>query len=76
MGILQTVHKAHVPFDPENETHRAAFWKLRTTGIQDIELRFVLEEGYGSVITMMQDKIACHFSKQPTGKVTALRRTK
>jgi len=76
MGILQTVQKEHVSFDPANELHRAAFWILRTTGKQDTKLRFICEEGYGSVLTMMQDKIACHFSKQPTAKVTAIRRTK
>lgn len=63
MGILQTVGREHVPFDPADATHRAAFWQLRTTGKQDERLRFVLEEGYGSVLTMMQDRLACHFAK-------------
>ena len=63
MGILQTVSREHVPFDPGNSEHRAAFWQLRTTGKQDERLRFVLEEGYGSVLTMMQDRLACHFAK-------------
>lgn len=76
MGILQTVQKEHVQFDPANELHRAAFWKLRTTGKQDERLRFICEEGYGSVLTMMQDKIACHYSRQPTATVRAIGRKK
>lgn len=74
MGILQTVQKQHIEFDPANEEHRAAFWKLRTTGKQDDALRFVCEEGYGSVLTMMQDKIACHFSRQQTAVVRSIKR--
>ena len=70
MGILQTVGREHVPFDPSNSDHRAAFWQLRTTGKQDERLRFILEEGYGSVLTMMQDRLACHFAK-PKAKVIA-----
>lgn len=76
MGILQTVQKEHVSFDPANDEHRGAFWKLRTTGKQDDRLRFICEEGYGSVLTMMQDKIACHYSRQPTAKVRAIREAK
>ena len=65
MGILQTVPKAHVKFDPAKAEHRQAYWQLRTTGKQDQNLRFVLEEGFGSVLTMMQCKIADHFSEPP-----------
>ena len=63
MGILETVRREYIPFDPGNAVHRAAFYILRTTGKQNERLRFVCEEGYGSVLTMMQDKIACHYSK-------------
>lgn len=63
MGILQTVRREHIKFNPADATHRAAFYQLRMTGKQNEKLRFVCEEGYGSVLTMMQDMIACHFSK-------------
>lgn len=65
MGILQTVHRRHVSFDPAKAEHRAAYWKLRTTGRQDDNLRFVLEEGFSNVLGMMQQKIADHFSEPP-----------
>lgn len=74
MGILQTVQKEHVQFDPANDVHRSAFWKLRTTGKQDAKLRFICEEGYGSVLTMMQDKIACHYSRQEVAAVVQIKR--
>lgn len=63
MGILQTVHRRHVRFNPADPAHRAAYWKLRTTGKQDEDLRFVLEEGFSNVLGMMQQRIADHFSK-------------
>ena len=62
MGILQTLIRKHVLFDPANAEHRAAYWRLRTTGKQDEELRFVIEESFSSVLTLMQTKIADHFS--------------
>lgn len=65
MGILQTVSREHIPFDPANEGHRAAYWLLRTTGKQDPRLRFILDEGFGSVLTMMQARIADRFSEPP-----------
>ena len=63
MGVLQTVYRKHVAFDPANAEHRAAYWKLRTSGKQDEELRFVIEEPFSSVLTMMQAKIADHFAR-------------
>jgi len=63
MGILQTVHRRHVRFDPAKAEHRAAYWLLRATGKQDEELRFILDEGFGNVLSMMQTKLADHFSK-------------
>lgn len=68
MGILQRVYRKHHAFDPGNARHRACYWRLRTTGKQDEELRFILEEGYSSVLTMMQDKIANHFSSPVVAK--------
>lgn len=62
MGILQTVARRHVKFNPADAAHRAAYWKLRTTGQQDENLRFVLDEGFSSIISMMQARIADHFS--------------
>ena len=63
MGILQTVHRRHVRFNPADASHRAAYFVLRTSGKQDEDLRFVLEEGFSSVLTMMQTKIADYFSR-------------
>lgn len=71
---LQTVHRRHVVFEPSNEKHRAAYWRLRTEGRQDENLRFVLEEKFGSVLTMMQTKIADHFSQPAPAEVATLRR--
>lgn len=68
MGILQTVAREHIKFDPASKAHRAAFWQLRTTGKQNERLRFILEEGYGSVLTMMQDRLACYFSEPKSVK--------
>lgn len=74
MGILQTVQRTHVAFDPADQRHRAAYWTLRTTGRQDEHLRFIVEEGFSSTLTMMQAKIADHFSCPPKAAVTPLRR--
>ena len=63
MGVLQTVHRRHISFDPAKADHRAAYWVLRRTGRQDENLRFVLEEGFSNVLAMMQQKIADHFSQ-------------
>ena len=63
MGILQTTHHEHIVFEPGKAEHRAAYWKLRSTGRQDERLRFILEEGFSSVITMMQTKLADHYSR-------------
>lgn len=71
---LQTVHRRFIPFNPASEEHRAAYWRLRTTGRQHPELRFVLEEKFGSVLTMMQAKIADHFSTPPPAEIAALRK--
>lgn len=60
---LQTVYRRHIPFNPADAEHRAAYWVLSKEGKQDPELRFVLEERFGSVLTMMQAKIADHFSE-------------
>lgn len=76
MGILQTVHRRHIHFDPAKAEHRAAYWNLRKTGRQDETLRFVLEEGFSNVLAMMQQKIADHFSKpvQANAVTTILKR--
>ena len=63
MGILQTMQREHVIFNPANNDHRAAYWHLRTTGRQLDKLRFIVEEGFSSVLTMMQSKLADHYSK-------------
>ena len=73
MGILQTTLKEHVPFDPTNEQHRQAFYMLHETGRQDGRLRFVLEEPYQSVLSMMADKIALHYSKPASATVRQIR---
>lgn len=74
MGVLQTVHRRHVVFEPGSPEHRAAYWKLRTEGRQDENLRFVLEEGFSSTLTMMQAKIADHFSKPSPPEMLSLRK--
>ena len=74
MGILQTTLRRHVHFDPSNEAHRTAYWRLRSSGRQDENLRFVLEEGFTNVLQMMQAKIADYFSR-PEEKVKVLRRS-
>jgi hypothetical protein len=71
MGVLQTVYRRHVRFNPALPAHRAAYWRLRQAGTQDPELRFVLEEGFTNVLAMMQAKIADHFS-QPTAESIAV----
>ena len=63
MGILQTMNREHVIFDPANSEHRAAYWHLRTTGRQLDKLRFIVEEGFSSVLTMMQHKCADYLCK-------------
>lgn len=73
MGILQTVHRRHIAFNAGDPEHRAAYWRLRTTGKQDEELRFVCEEGFSSVMTMMQLKIADHFSRPPAPESAVVR---
>lgn len=75
MGILQRVSKAHIKFRPELEEHRAAYWELRTSGRQDARLRFELEQGYSNLLTMMQAKLADHFSKPVEASVARLQRT-
>lgn len=57
MAQIELMRKAHVPFDPEKEEHRAAYLSLRR-GRMDKNLRFICEEGYSCILTMMQDKIA------------------
>lgn len=78
MGILQTVQREHVIFEPGNAEHRAAYWHLRTTGRQFEKLRFVVEEGFSSVLTMMQCKIADHFCRteqsEPASVVRSFKR--
>ncbi len=63
MGALQRVQRTHIAFNAANAEHRAVYWKLKTSGRQDEHLRFIVEEGFSSVLTMMQVKIADHFSK-------------
>lgn len=75
MGILQTILREHVAFNPANPEHREAYWKLRTTGRQDERLRFILEEGFGDVLSMMQVKIADHFSS-PTKQQVPVKKEK
>lgn len=74
MGILQRVLREHVTFEPANPVHRAAYWHLRTTGRQFEKLRFVVEEGFSSVLTMMQAKISDHYCRLPmqSGNVTPI----
>ena len=69
MAVLDTVGRTHIHFNAADSEHRAVYWRLRTTGRQDPDIRFVLEEGFSSVMTMMQTKIADHFSKPPAAKV-------
>lgn len=71
MAVLEQTLRRHIAFDPGNPSHRAVYWQLRTSGRQDPELRFVLEEGFHSVITMMQCKIADHYSKPVEAKAPA-----
>lgn len=65
MGILQTTQHEYVIFDPANDEHKAAYWHIRTTGRQLNKLRFIVEEGFSSVLTMMQSKLADHCCKPP-----------
>jgi hypothetical protein len=77
MGVLQTTSRRYVRFRPELPEHRMVYWRLRSTGRQDENLRFVLEEGYSNLISMMQTKIADHFSQPVGAKIEQLReRTK
>jgi hypothetical protein len=57
-NTLQSVLRTHVTFDPSNPEHRKAYRTLRTTGKQDPNLRFLLEPGFTTLITMMQAKLA------------------
>ena len=74
MGILQTVHRRHVTFNPANEKHRNAYWKLRRTGRQDDDLRFILDEGFANVLSMMQARLADHFSAPVGEEVVRIRK--
>lgn len=74
MGVLQTVHRRHIRFNPANAEHRAAYWELRRSGRQHTELRFVLEDGFANVIAMMQAKIADHYSAPTPVEVVTLRK--
>lgn len=75
MGVLQKTLRTHVAFNAASAEHRAAYWQLKTTGRQDESLRFILEEGFSSVLTMMQVKIADHFSR-PVKDETEVARVK
>lgn len=68
MAVLDGVVRTHIHFNPADAEHRAIYWKLRTTGRQDPDVRFILEEGFSSVITMMQTMIADHYSGPPKVK--------
>lgn len=57
MSLLDKVLKKHVEFDPRKPEHLKAFHSVYFTGRQHPTLRFVLEDGYQSVVTMAQDKI-------------------
>lgn len=72
MKLLGTLEKKQHIFDPAKAEHRSAYWRLRTTGRQDTELRFLLEPGFTNIITMMQQKIADHFSKPVEAKAAAV----
>jgi len=74
MGILQTVQREYIVFDPTNDQHRQAFYMLHETGKQDEKLRFILQEPYANVLSMMADKIALHYSRPATATVRQLRR--
>lgn len=76
MAVLDTVGRTHIHFNPAKAEHRAVYWRLRTSGRQDPDLRFVLEEGYSSVLTMMQTKLADHFCRpsQESAQVSRLRK--
>jgi hypothetical protein len=56
--ILDATIKTHVTFDAACVQHRIAYTMLRVSRQQHPTLRFVLEEGYSSVLHMMQDKVA------------------
>lgn len=71
---LQSTLRRHVTFDPAKAEHRAAYWKLRTEGQQDLELRFMLEAPYTNVLAMMQARIADHFSEPTKVEVPAQKR--
>jgi hypothetical protein len=58
MAVLDGNIKEHVKFDPKDPEHRRAYALIRYRGQLHPSLRFVLEEGYGSIISMMQDKLA------------------
>jgi hypothetical protein len=60
MAVLDSLRRDHVKFDPENVHHKEAYKLLRERGQQHPTLRFILEEGYGSQMSMMQDKLANH----------------
>lgn len=75
MAVLETVSRKHVTFDPGNAEHRAVYWRLRTTGRQDSELRFIIDEGFSSIITMMQTKLADYYCR-PTEARASIRRIK
>lgn len=73
MAVLDGMTRTHIHFDPADAKHRAVYWKLRTTGRQDPDVRFILEEGFSSVITMMQTMIADHYSKPTIQELGAVR---
>ena len=57
MSLLDKVTKKQVAFDPTNKEHLQAFESVYLHGRQHPTLRFTLDEGYTSVVTMAQDKI-------------------
>ena len=64
MSTLDVVSKKHVIFDPNDKDHLQAFHSFYFKGKQHPTLRFTLEEGYSSVVTMAQNKIINTFIQE------------
>jgi hypothetical protein len=56
--LLDAARKPLVNFNPNYSEHRKAYVMLEYTGKQHPHLRFLLEENFEDVLTMMRVKIA------------------
>jgi hypothetical protein len=63
VSILLKQAKPLVKFDPKNKEHIEAFRSVYFNGKQHPTLRFELEEGYASVVSMASDKLLRRFLK-------------